>query len=83
MGNENSGTWPSSNAKTTVEQCESVDLVDWLRQGLLEAGMCGSGSWGWREAMTGKVVGHIGNCVDRDRSTYPAHVLARNPRVCG
>jgi hypothetical protein len=38
--------------------------MDWHREGLLQPGMCRSGLWGWREAMTGKVMRRIEYYVD-------------------
>lgn len=65
MGNENSGRWSSvAGAKTTVEQCYSLDILDWVRQGWLQPGMCRSGVWGWRNASTGEVLRRMGYCID-------------------
>jgi hypothetical protein len=64
VGNENSGRWLSSDAKTTVEECFALDVLDWFRAGLLQPGTRRSGLWGWREAVTGNVMYRIGYCVD-------------------
>ena len=31
VGNENSGRWHSPDAKTTVEECDSIDILAWSR----------------------------------------------------
>jgi hypothetical protein len=50
MGGYGSGSsyhWWRSSKKDVVEDCLSIDANRWTREGILEAGVCLSGSWGW------------------------------------
>jgi hypothetical protein len=47
MGNCNSGRWYFWDAKTTVEDCLSIDTVALSRQGLTRPGSVTFGAWHW------------------------------------
>ena len=55
MGNENSGRWSSPGAKTTVEECHSIDILAWSRGRQMRPGSCYTGSWEWLRPSTGDV----------------------------
>jgi hypothetical protein len=53
MGGSGSGNhyhWWRRSKKTTVEQCLSLDVTRWTRQGSLQAGTSTSGTWTWTYA---------------------------------
>jgi hypothetical protein len=50
MGGRGSGShyhWWRHDKKTTVEDCLSLDANRWMRDGILQAGVCRRGSWEW------------------------------------
>jgi hypothetical protein len=60
-----------SNAKITVEECHSIDILPWSRGRQMRAGSCYSGSWEWLRSRTGDVVSSIHYSIE----------LLRKPQV--
>jgi len=64
MGNYRSGRRYFVDAKTTVENCWSLDIALWAREGLTGLGAIRSGVWQWRDSRTGEVASSIGYSID-------------------
>ena len=47
MGGYGSGCWSFSHKKTTVEECRSLDVRRFKREGMLQRGQVWSGQWCW------------------------------------
>jgi len=66
MGNEDSGRWRSSDAKTTVEDCAYIDILAWSRRRQMRHGCCYTGSWKWPRSRPEEVLdrtGRVINCI--------------------
>ncbi len=63
MGGFGSGNWYRSDKKTTTEECHSLDVRDFYREGLLKLGTCFRSSW----SRAGKEVASIRGFVYQDR----------------
>jgi hypothetical protein len=50
MGNYRSGRRYFVDAKTTVEDCRSLDIAQWAREGLTGPGGIRTGVWQWRDS---------------------------------
>jgi hypothetical protein len=64
LGNYRSGRRFFFGAKATVEQCGSLDIVRWSREGLIIPGAFRSGTCEWRNATTGKVSASLRYRID-------------------
>jgi hypothetical protein len=64
MGNYRSGRRDFVDAKTTVEDCRSLDIALWAREGLTGPGAIRSGVWQWSDSRTGAVASSIGYSID-------------------
>lgn len=64
MGNYRSGRRFFVDAKTTVEECRSIDIVRWARDGLTGPGTIRSGVWEWRDSRTGEVASSVAYSID-------------------
>ena len=64
MGNYRSGRRFFPGAKTTVEDCRSLDVVQWAREGLTLPGPVRSGVWQWSSSRTGQSTSSIGYSID-------------------
>jgi hypothetical protein len=64
MGSHRSGRRLFIDAKTTVEACRSIDIVQWSREGLTRPGTNSCGTWEWRSSRTGGVQSSIDYRID-------------------
>ena len=63
MGGIGSGNWCRWSKRDTVEDCRSIDIRRWQREGLLMPG-----HWfGWQWTRDGETVASIGVCVEAGR----------------
>ena len=60
MGGYGSSRWGWHSAKTTVEECRSLDASRWQREGILAPDHIQAGGWSWTDARTGKRQASIG-----------------------
>jgi hypothetical protein len=66
VGNENSRRWRSPHAKTTVEDCDYIDILAWSRGWQMRHGCCYTGSWKWPRSRPEEVLdrtGRVINCI--------------------
>ncbi len=66
MGNENSGRWSDPGAKTTVEECDYIDMLAWSRGRQMRHECCYTGSWKWPRSRPEEVLdrtGRVINCI--------------------
>lgn len=60
MGGYGSSRWRWHSAKTTVEDCRSLDASRWQREGILAPDHIQAGGWSWTDAHTGERLASIG-----------------------
>ena len=66
MGNEDSGRWPSPDAKMTVEDCDYIDILVWSRGRQMRPGCCYTGGWKWPRSRPKELLdstGRVINCI--------------------
>jgi hypothetical protein len=67
MGGFGSTRWDAHTKANTVEDCRSLDIGQWVREGTIRPGYHLSGSWKWSDARTGEttsVMGYESNALD-------------------
>ena len=64
MGNYRSGRRFVPDAKITVEQCCSLDIARWTRDGLIRPEAMGSGTVYWTSSRTGGITDSVGYSID-------------------
>jgi len=60
MGGWGSSRWGGYRKRTTVEQCEWLDVNRWMREGIIAADHWCGGIWGWKDTRTGEMTSRIG-----------------------
>lgn len=60
MGGYGSTRWQLHSKKYTTDDCRSISIFELKRDKLLEPGLFRSGSWVWRNRLTGEKVSSIG-----------------------
>ena len=64
MGGYGSTRWGAYSKATTVEECRSLDVNRWMREGIIAPDTRCYGSWVWTNSATGERAASIGYEVD-------------------
>lgn len=64
MGGYGSTRWGSHSKATTVEECRTIDVSRWVREGVIALDTWRMGGWAWTNSYTGEQTASIGYEVD-------------------